>query len=323
MLKKSSLFKENAHNKCESDMILVTGGAGVVGSRLVKKLSESGHKVRVLTLPNDPALENLRGIDCEIFEGDVTARQTLKGACNSVDTVFHLAAVIITMFRENYTSINLNGTINMIDCAIADGVEHFVLVSSAAASDPGSSAYAQSKKAAEDSLLGQQKMYTTIVRPTLVYERGGGQEFMLFWNALKKYPVVPFIGKGEAMKNPVYVDDLIAGLAAIAGNERTFGKIYNLTGDQPLTMLQLTRLLLRHQGKKKPIICLPLFLCRFMSSLLGLIMKNPPLTSYGISRIEADAAPDNSAARTDLGYSPISMKEGLQKCYPLPSPHDL
>ncbi len=48
-------------------MILISGGAGVMGARLVRSLVEAGWKVRALTLPNDPYVSRLAGVDCEIF----------------------------------------------------------------------------------------------------------------------------------------------------------------------------------------------------------------------------------------------------------------
>jgi nucleoside-diphosphate-sugar epimerase len=299
-------------------MILVTGGAGVVGSRLVKKLADRGNKVRVLALPGDPAIDNLRDIDCEVFVGDVADPSTLAQVCNSVETVYHLAAIIITNDPARYRTVNVNGTRNMLNCALATGVKHFILVSSAAALDPASSPYAVSKKEAEAILLAQDKMQTTIVRPTLIYEQGGGQEFMMFWNYLQKYPVIPFVGRGQAMKNPVYAEDLIAGLVEIAGNEKTFGKMYHFSGGQEIPMIDLVRLMLRHQGSKKPIICVPLFLCRLLAWFFGRVSKKPPLTAYSISRIEAEANPDNTEASNDLGYNPIPVSRGLQICYPIP-----
>lgn len=298
-------------------MILVTGGAGVVGSRLVRKLIEKGNAVRVLTLPGDPAIANLRDIDCEIFEGNVADPATLAHICDNVETVYHLAAIIITSDPAQYRAVNVNGTKNMVDCALTAGVKHFILVSSAATLEPASSSYAVSKKDAEAILLAQDNMQTTIVRPTLIYEHGGGQEFMMFWDYLQKYPVIPFVGKGQAMKNPVYAEDLIAGLVEIAGNEKTFGKIYHFSGGQALSMLDLARLMLRHQGSSKPIICLPLFLCSLLARFFEMFLKNPPLSLYGISRIEAEANPDNTDARKDLGYNPIPVSQGLQICYPI------
>lgn len=299
--------------------ILVTGGAGVVGSRLVRGLIARGHRVRVLVLPGDPALARLADIPGEVFPADVADASSLAGACTGVQTVYHLAAVILSDDPGQYRRINVNGTRNMVAEALQAGVGHFVLVSSAAAMDPASSPYARSKYEAEEILKKQKEMAWTIVRPTLVYERGGGQEFMLFMAALERFPVVPFVGRGAALKNPVHSDDLVQGLAAIAGNPLTHGKIYNFSGGEAITILELARLILRQRGRRRPIVHLPLPLCRGLAVLGERLLRHPPLTLYGISRIEAEANPDNSEARRDLGYNPIGVREGLQRCYPLPT----
>ena len=76
-------------------MILVTGGAGVMGSRLVRGLVEAGNPVRVLTLPNDPLVSRLDGLGVDIRYGDVSKRETLEGLLDGVRTVYHLAAVLL------------------------------------------------------------------------------------------------------------------------------------------------------------------------------------------------------------------------------------
>jgi NADH dehydrogenase len=163
----------------------------------------------------------------------------------------------------------------------------------------------------------QNEMRYTIVRPTLVYERDGGQEFMMFMEYLKKYPVVPFVGKGQAKKNPVLTDDLIKGLLAIADNPKAYGKVYNLSGGEVVTIWELAHMMLNHQGLSKPFIPVPVWLCKLIAVVMEKTMKSPPLTRYAISRIEQDADLDNREAGKDLGYSPIGITEGLKRCYPL------
>lgn len=297
--------------------ILVTGGAGVLGSRLVIALVAGGHRVRALTLPGDPLVSRLDGVDCEIAYGDIADDASLAGLFDGVSTVYHLAAVIIApdaVLRR----INVEGTRNVVRRAAEAGARHFIYCSSAAAINPRSSAYALTKQAAEEIVRGEGRMRWTIARPTLIYERGGGQEFLLFLESLRKYPVVPFVGKGRARKNPVLADDVVRGLRAIAGNDRTYGRIYNLSGGEEIGIADLARLMLKHQGVRKPFVHLPLPLCRLAAFAMERTMRRPPLTRYAISRIEEEAALDNSAARRDLGYDPVGVREGLTRCFPLP-----
>ena len=179
-------------------MILVSGGAGVMGSRLVKGLVEAGNKVRVLTIPNDPYVSRLDGVDCEIFYGNISDASSLKGAFDDVKTVYHLAAVLIAADPTIFEKVNVNGTRNMVEDASSAGVEHFIFVSSASVVYPYTTPYSESKRQCERIVKEQKAMHYTIVRPTLSYNENGGQEFFLFRDYLMKYPIVPFIGRGKA-----------------------------------------------------------------------------------------------------------------------------
>ncbi|HET9793082.1 MAG TPA: NAD-dependent epimerase/dehydratase family protein [Thermoanaerobaculia bacterium] len=303
------------------ETILVSGGVGVMGSRLVKDLVAAGHRVRALALPGDRWVSRLSGVDAEIAFGDITKPETLAAAFDGVTTVFHLAGVILSNDPSVFARVNTGGTRNMVDAARRAGVRHFVFVSSTSAIDPISE-YARSKAEAEAIVRAAEPMAWTIVRPTLVYEREGGEEFLGFLRSLLKYPVVPFVGSGRARKNPVHVDDMGRGLLAIAGNPRSHGKIYNFTGGEEISIRDLARLILRHQGVSKPFLHIPLPICRAAAFLMEKTMKNPPLTRYAITRIEQDASPDNSEARRDLGYDPIGVRDGMERSFPLAGKRD-
>lgn len=298
-------------------MILVTGGAGVMGSRLVKGLADAGYKVRALTLPNDPFVSRLKGVDCEIVFGDVSDAASLNGAFDGVETIYHLAAIILAPSPEVYKKVNVEGTRNVVNGGIAAGAKHFILVSSASVFYPRSTHYSRSKKECERIVKEQTAMHYTIVRPTLAYNENGGQEFLMFLDYLKKFPVVPFVGTGRALKNPVHVDDLFRGFLAIPGNPKSFGKEYNFTGSEPISIWDLAHLMLKHQGISKPFLPLPVSFCIFLSKLMSWFMKNPPLTWQAIAGIIQDANLDWSTAAEDLGYNPIGIREGLNRCFPI------
>jgi len=296
-------------------MILVTGGAGVLGSRLVKGLAARGHKVRVLTLAGDPFVTRLDGTNCEIAYGDVADARSLDGVFDGVRTVYHLAAVIIARDPDTLRRINVEGTRNMVEGAERAGAEHFIYVSSISAAAPEGSDYAQSKLQAEAIVKSRKSMRHTIVRPSLIYGKDQGQEFMMFMESLLKYPVVPFVGRGLARKNPVLADDVVTGLIPIAGNPKTYDKTYSFVGGEEITIYDLARLMLACRGISKPIFRIPLPLCRLAAFVMEKTMKNPPLTRYAISRIEHDAPFSIAEARADLGYDPIGVTEGLRRCY--------
>jgi nucleoside-diphosphate-sugar epimerase len=299
-------------------MILVTGGTGVMGMRLVDKLLTSGNQIRVLALPGDPAVEKMINWNIDISYGDITDFNSLKNVCLDVDTVYHLAAIILSPLNQDlFWKINYHGTKNLIQAAENSGVRHFIYISSASVTYPITNEYARSKKGAEELLIHSRIPHYTIVRPTLAYEDGGAAEIVHFINYLKKYPVIPFIGSGNVLKSPVYVEDIIEGFVTIHGNEKAYSRIYNFSGGEQLTLKEMARRLLEHMGKRKMFVHIPVTVCRllaFLSLLISRLSKKEPLLTYQtITGVTQHANLDNSTAVEDLHYHPRPFSEGIKE----------
>lgn len=294
---------------------LVTGAAGVMGARLVARLRRAGWQVRALVLPGDPLRSRVEALGCEVREGDVSDAQSLAGVCSGVDLVYHLAAVIIAHDVAVFRRVNRDGTAHVLAEARRAGVPHFVYVSSASVVYPRRTRYAESKLEAEELVKASGVPYT-IVRPTLVYEQGGGQELMMFLAYLKRFPVVPFIGAGRAQKRPVWSEDIVDGLVRLAAAPVARGKTYNFSGAEAISMRELAKLLLLHHDRPRPFLHLPVCACRALAAILALCMKRPPLTSSAIAGIVNDADLDPSQAMRELGYAPLGVRDGFNRCFP-------
>jgi nucleoside-diphosphate-sugar epimerase len=296
-------------------LALITGAAGGMGSRLVQRVRDAGWQVRALVLPADRLRSRVEAMGCDVREGDVSQATSLAGLCEGVDTVFHLAAVIVSHDDGVFRRVNRDGTENLVREALRASVRHFIYVSSASVTYPRRTPYAESKLEAEAIVRAAGLAYT-IVRPTLVYEPGGGQELMMFLDYLRRFPVVPFIGKGSALKRPVWAGDVVDGLARLTGNRTALGKTYNLSGAEAISMLELAQLLLAHHDLKRPFVHVPVPLCRALASLSALLMRRPPLTHSAIAGVINDADLDPSLAIDELGYRPLGVREGFRRCFP-------
>ena len=294
---------------------LVTGAAGVMGARLTAKLRQAGWQVRALVLPGDPLRSRVDTLGCDVREGDVSEPSTLHGICDGVDVAYHLAAVIIAHDPNVFERVNRQGTANVVAEALTSRVGQFVYVSSASVVYPRRTLYAESKLEAERIVQGSGLPYS-IVRPTLVYEAGGGQELMMFLDYLRRFPIVPFIGAGSAVKRPVWSEDIVDGLLRLANAPQALGKTYNFSGAEPISMRELAELLLLYHDRPRPFLHLPVWLCRALAAVLGLCMKQPPLTSSAIAGIVNDADLDPTEAMHDLGYAPLGVRAGFRRCFP-------
>jgi NADH dehydrogenase len=286
-----------------------------MGARLVRRLLSAGHQVRALVLPGDPLRARIEALGAEIHEGDVAQSTTLRGCCEGIDTVYHLAAVIISHDTSVFSRVNRDGTANMVREALQAKVQHFIYVSSASVTYPQRTPYAESKLQAEHIVSAASGMAYTIARPTLVYEQGGGQELMMFLDYLRRFPVVPFIGKGAAIKRPVWSEDVVDGLLRMVDGRVAWGKTYNLSGGEPISMLELAKLLLEHLDRPRPIAHLPVPLCRAMARGLALTRSRPVLTESAIAGVVNDADLDPADAMRDLGYRPLGVRQGFQQCF--------
>lgn len=299
-----------------SRAILVTGGTGNIGSALVKRLIESGSKVRVLTLSDDPLKYRLENTGVEIFYGDVSNKESLSGICTGIDTVLHLAAVLLSNDVSVFDRVNIMGTQNILQAARQNNVRHFIHVSSASVVYPRTTPYSLSKRVAER-LVKESGVPWTIVRPTLVYSEDGSLEFNMFLDYLLKFPIIPFIGAGQALKRPVYVDDLIDAFVKLAAIPDGTGKIYNFSGKNAISMIDFARLCLLLSGyENKPILIIPEWICIIAARLMKKYMKNPVLKWNMIAGVVQDADLDPSDTINDLGYAPHDLVDQLRKCFP-------
>ncbi len=296
---------------------MVTGGTGVMGRMLLRALRKTGEKIRVFTLPNDPGVAHVTALVDDICYGDISCASDVEYICEGINTVYHLAAIIITNNDNAYNEINVCGTRNIVDDAKQCGVQHFVYVSSASVIYPRPTPYSLSKQMAER-LVSESGIPFTIVRPTLVYDKSkGGVEFDMYLSYLKRFPVVPFIGKGEALKRPVYVQDIVQGLSALFGNQNAYGKVYNFSGGEPISIYDFSLFCLKLLGMpKKPILRLPLWFCTSLAHLFEYFLKNPPLKWSIVAGISQDANLSPSSAEEDLNYKPAKIRETLPKCFP-------
>ena len=109
---------------------LITGSSGHVGSNLIRKLHEQNYTIRCIDFDGDHRA--YEGYDVEIMQGDITDKDSLYPIFEDVDVVFHTAALINLdrRFRKAIEVVNIEGTRNVCDVALEQGVEKLIHFSS-------------------------------------------------------------------------------------------------------------------------------------------------------------------------------------------------
>jgi UDP-glucose 4-epimerase len=246
--------------KTKSRKVLVTGGAGFIGSHLVDRLISEGFAVRVLdsleTGSLDRIASNLGKEGFDFVKGDIRDYDTVRRASEDVDFVFHEAAIAsIAVSLENpllVNEVNVTGTLNLLKASLDNGVRKFIYASSAAVygnAPPAektedmvlnpNSPYGISKLAAEYYVKAFYELYglgTVSLRYFNVY--GPRQRFdpqsayagvvTIFVNKLvENLPPVVF-GDGEQTRDFVYVEDVVEGNMLALECKSASGEVFNI-----------------------------------------------------------------------------------------------
>jgi nucleoside-diphosphate-sugar epimerase len=187
-------------------LVAVTGASGFVGPHLVSALARRGWKVRLLLRRWSP-LPSLAGVEAEIVWGDLSDGTALGRLVEGADAVVHAAGLIKARDGADFMTVNRDGTARL--AALAPNAT-FLLLSSLAAREPGLSAYAASKRAAEETLSGRAGPWLAVRAPA-VYGPGDRETLSYFKTAEHGIAPEP-AGKGAGL-SLIHVADLVEALA--------------------------------------------------------------------------------------------------------------
>lgn len=291
-------------------MILVTGAAGFVGSHLVKGLVKAGHEVRALVRDLESAA-GIKGRNVNLFVGDVTEPDSLTGVAEGCDAVIHLVGIIQPGPGYTFQSIHQEGTQNIIDAVRESwSVRHFIYQSALGTRKGAVSEYHRTKYIAEELTRGSGLNYT-ITRPSIIFGKGDGFTTRLT-QVIRLAPVVPVIGPGKGLLQPVYIEDLVKVFVGIVGNPDYYGMTLEVGGPEELTFDEVVEDLRSALHSVKPVIHVPTALMRPAAALMERILPHPPVTLDQLIMLDEDNITSENAVY-EFVEKPVSYREGLKK----------
>jgi NADH dehydrogenase len=293
--------------------VLVTGGAGFVGTRICRAMcdDEGPFVFRAFDRPG-PRLDALRHDHGEVFAGDVLHPDTLRRAMQGVEAVVHLIAAHEYAPAEQHERLTLGGLRNLCAVMRECGVRRLLFMSSIKAARDYAGVYGQTKRRAE-SIVRDSGLDWTIFRPGLLY--GPGElKLSLILRLLRRWPVLPIPGDGSYAIYPVHADDLAAALVAALQRPRAIGRTYFLVADAPVTLRQIVLGLSQLAGVRRPWLRIPLGPCDWIAAALERVQRSPMLFRDQVQVMQAPVPPaSNAAASRDLDFSTPPMSVGLPR----------
>jgi uncharacterized protein YbjT (DUF2867 family) len=276
--------------------ILVVGGTGFIGPKVVQALRAEGRDVRALVRRPDHGA-HLASLGVELATGDVTDPASLAAAADGCTHVVHLVAILKGK-PQDFERVMTGGTRNMITAAKGAGIERFVLMSALGTTVTTKDVipYFGAKFAMEQDTIMSGLEYT-IFRPSFVFGRGGA--LATFMKQVRYSPVVTVIGSGRQRVQPIWIDDVAEHFARALDTPTAANKTFEIGGPEIVTWDELYRAIAKVLGKRRVLLHIPATLASTGARATQWVPK-APLSADQVAMIEAG---DNIVTNTDAVHT--------------------
>jgi uncharacterized protein YbjT (DUF2867 family) len=290
-------------------MILVAGGTGFVGTKVVHALRAAQLPVRVLARKPDKQ-EQHRAWGAEIVAGDMTDAESLRRAVEGCETVVHLVALPPFANAQATERVMVQGTRDLVDAAKETGAQRVVLMSALGTEEGREIAPYYHAKWEEEQAVKYSGLAHVIFRPSFVFGRDGGLLAQQI-RVVRYSPVTPVLSRHRMQ--PIWVEDVAAFFAKAVSAPEAPNRTFDLGGPDRLTWAELHALIRRLLGKRRLAFTMPPGLLK-AGAAVGQVL--PPLNGAraAVNMLDqGDNVCDPQPAMDAFGVEPIGVEEQVRR----------
>jgi nucleoside-diphosphate-sugar epimerase len=317
--------------------IFITGATGFIGKQVLEILKASKHESVCLVRKTNPSIEKLKSDGIAVFEGDVRDKSSIMMGMQGCDWVINLANVYAFWVPDKsvFEATNVEGTRNVMECAIETGVSKVIHVSSVVSfgkpsdlpitenSKPGPerfSLYAKTKYKGDQIALDlhhKRNLPLIMIYPVAVIGPGDPKASGEYVSSLvrKKLPTTVF---GNSVLTWVYVKDVAVAIIKALEKRNNIGEKY-LIGKHQVSLKDINKMISRISGVSLPFIQMPDFLAISSAHLftaISSITKKPPPWGMSVDQIKTmkeGFLANGVKAEKELGISYTSIEKALEE----------
>ncbi len=275
----------------------------------MESVLEHGHEVVALVRSAEGKLIN--DLRITYVYGDITDPLSLSGIMNGCEVVIHLVGIIREVPRKGITMnrIHVEGTRNIVTETKKTGINRFLHMSALGVKENSRVAYHQSKWEAEQ-IVRESGLSYTIFRPSVIFGEGGpGPNFVdQLRDLVKNAPIVPVIGDGSSLLQPVSVKNVADGFAKGLELKQTIGKTYELGGPEQISYLKILSLIADSLDKRLKKIHVPITLMKYIVPIMGKIPQFPITNDQLTMLLEGNITSKAETYYNDFGLQPIPFE---------------
>ena len=292
------------------EAVTVFGGTGFLGRFVVQALVAAGHPVRVAT--RHPPRRPTRGVDW--LQTDVREEASVRAAVAGAAGVVNVVGLYTERGAETFDAVHVTGAATVAREARGAGVERLVQISGIGADPSSPSRYVRARAQGEQRVR-EAFPEAIILRPSVLF--GPGDALLNVLDRITAVvPVFPLIGSGDTRLQPVYAGDVAQAVLAALRHPEAPGHSYELGGPRAWRYREIVELILRHRGRRRWLLPIPMSLWQLLASLLS-VLPSPPITRDQLALLRQDNVVDPQAPSfAALGLSPQGLDALLADCLP-------
>ncbi|WLR49047.1 NAD(P)H-binding protein [Halobacillus litoralis] len=286
-------------------MLLVTGITGHSGQYFLKELIENDYNGTIRCIvrsSSDTTLLDNSGLDIEKVVGDINNQEFINNVMQDVHTVLHI--------------YNIHHSPAIYKAAIKNNVDRTILIHT-------TGIYSKFKNASAEYELIENEVIRlssqnnspdlTILRPTMIYGDLCDSNISKFITLIDKLPIVPIINKGKSLLQPVNARDLGKSYySVLMSPQKTKGNFYNLSGEKPIELRTVFKLISKELNQKKIYINIPLQFGVILTSIIKAITKGKVDYVEKVQRMGENRSYSHLKASKDFNYQPMSLAKGIE-----------
>jgi uncharacterized protein YbjT (DUF2867 family) len=290
-------------------MILITGATGYIGRHLVARLVAQGECPRCLVRDINRAKRLLPVSKLELVTGATTSPDSLDAAVHGVDTIIHAAFLTADKKQSTgneYEKTNVQGTANLIKAAKEAGVKRIIEISGLGTKPAKPGSYMQGRYLSEK-MLKESVLDWTIIQPSVLFGRNAPFIRGLA-DLIRTSPIVPLIGNGKTMFQPIWVEDVVTIIIKILEDpEHTSKRTYTIGGPEYYSLTQIIDVLSKTMHKQRFRAPAPRPFVALGAAVMEAVLPHPPLTRAAMTLFTFDNVTDLQSVERDFGFTPTSF----------------
>jgi len=287
-------------------MLLVTGITGHTGRYFLQELIDHKYEGPIRCIvreTSDTSMLDNSGLNIEKVYGELNDKEFVRRAVNGVDDIMHI--------------YNIHHSPIIVEAAIQNNVRRAILVHT-------TGIYSNFKDASQGYKDVEKKVFelvadpncptkVTIVRPTMIYGDLCDSNMSKFIKMIDRLRIMPVINGGKSLIQPVNARDLgKAFYTVLMTPEKTAGKAYDLSGEKPLPLIEVFKMISDNLNKKTTFVSVPIGFGVFLARVAKVFSLGKIDFVEKVQRMAEDRSYSHEEAKCDFDYKPMSFKKGIQ-----------